>query len=88
MLLSSVTFLLQVKQNSKLQVTADQSTSGDDSEEEWFCGDCGCLYQEETEEPEIWIECSLCSQWFHCSCEGLSCFPPIETDYICLKCQK
>ena len=51
-------------------------------------GDCGHLYEDETEEPEVWIECSLCSQWFHCSCEGLSFLPPIETNYICLKCQK
>ena len=51
---------------------SDQSTSDDDSEQEWFCGDCGHLYEDETEEPGIWIECSLCIQWFHCSCEGLS----------------
>ena len=57
---------------------SDQSTSDEDSEQEWFCGDCGHLYEDETEEPEVWIECSLCSQWFHCSCEGLSCLPPIE----------
>ena len=37
---------------------------------DWFCGDCGKLYEAETKEPEVWIECSLCSKWFHCSCES------------------
>ena len=35
---------------------------GDDEEEDCFCGCCGCLYESETEEPEIWIECGLCGQ--------------------------
>ena len=57
-------------------------------EQEWFCGGCGGLYEEETEESEIWIECGLCEQWFHCVCEGLSCLPPPEVNYICWKCQE
>ena len=59
----------------------------DVSEKDSFCGDCGQLYQEETDEPEVWIECGLCSQWFHCTCEGLSSPPPAEVVYICLQCQ-
>ena len=83
-----------MRQSSEAEVTTncsggpDLSASDGESEEEWFCGDCGRLYEDETEEPEIWIECGLCSLWFHCSCEGLSCLPPIETNYICLKCQE
>ena len=37
-------------------------------EEKYLCGVCGELYEEETEEPQIWIQCDLCGQWLHCSC--------------------
>ena len=43
----------------------DRETQVDDSEEDSFCGKCGKLYQEETDEPQVSIECSLCNQWFH-----------------------
>ena len=57
------------------------SRKGGDEEKDCFCGCCGCLYESETEESEIWIECG---RWFHCRCEGLST-PPPEVDYICLQ---
>ena len=28
-------------------------------EEKYLCGVCGELYEEETEEPQIWIQCDL-----------------------------
>ena len=43
----------------------------------------GHAYQE-TDEPEVWIECSMCEQWFHAK---LTCLPQPEDKYICLKCQ-
>ena len=48
----------------------------------------GRAYQEEMEEPELWIECSMCEQWLNATCEKLTCLPPPETNYICLQCQK
>ena len=45
---------------------------------ECFCGDCGHTYQEETDEPEVWIECSMCEPWFHAKCEKLTCLPQPE----------
>ena len=35
-------------------------------EDEWGCG---LVYEEVTDETEIWIECGLCEQWYHCDCE-------------------
>lgn len=60
----------------------------DENEEECLCGVCGELYEDETDEPQIWIQCDLCGQWLHCSCEQLSAPPPPESSYICVKCQK
>ena len=48
-------------------------------------GVCGKEYKEETVEPELWIACDICNQWFHCTCEGLV-EPPQEDTYICSKC--
>lgn len=88
----------ETRKNRSQNVTAPSQVSSkpgeegseaqvDESEEDSFCGDCGQLYQEETDEPEVWIECGLCNQWFHCTCEGLSSPPPTEAVYICLRCQ-
>ena len=50
-----------------------------------LCGVCMKEYEEETVEPELWIACDFCNQWFHCTCEGLV-EPPQEDTYICSKC--
>lgn len=54
-------------------------------EEEYKCGVCGELYKHETEEPQVWIQCDLCEQWLHCSCEHLSA-PHQQILTICVKC--
>lgn len=54
--------------------------------EEYFCIICGAMYEEETVEPEVWVECDLCNKWLHCSCAGLSCPPPPEENFIRVKC--
>ena len=75
----------QAKKALKASHTAvEESPKGDN---ECFCGDCGCAYQEEMDEPEVWIECSMCQQWYHAKCEKLICLPQAEENYICLKCQ-
>ena len=35
---------------------------------EWQCGVCDHLYEDETEEEEVWIECSQCQLWYHVGC--------------------
>ena len=74
----------QAKKALKTSHTVEEGPKGDN---ECFCGDCGCAYQEETDEPEVWIECSMCEQWYHAKCEKLICLPQAEENYICLKCQ-
>ena len=64
-----------------------ETINSGETEEECFCGDCGQAYEEETAEPEIWIECTLCNRWFHCTCEKLTSPPSAEATYICLKCR-
>ena len=34
-----------------------------------LCGVCEKECEEETVEPELWIACDHCNQWFHCTCE-------------------
>ena len=34
-----------------------------------YCGECGEMYEEETEEVQKWIACDvMCSNWFHWIC--------------------
>lgn len=39
---------------------------------EWRCGVCDQLYEDETEEEEVWIECSQCQLWYHVDCVNLA----------------
>ena len=72
------------KQAVPLSTTEHQAQEDKDC----FCGVCGKSYEEETEEPEVWIECELCYQWFHCRCENLTSPPSEDEQYICTKCRK
>ena len=45
---------------------------------------CGGVYEEETNEVEIWIGCEQCDSWFHVTCLGLDSSDP--EDYICDAC--
>jgi len=38
-----------------------KSSSDDDNED--YCGVCGTLYEEETNEIEKWIDCDVCGTW-------------------------
>ena len=76
------------KKESLTKQSVPQSTSRHQStqakeDKDCFCGVCGRSYEEETEEPEVWIECELCSKWFHCSCENLTSPPSEDEQYIC-----
>ena len=51
--------------------------------EEWRCGTCGRLYEEETEEEEVWIECSTCKVWLHLMCTENS---EVPDTFICQSC--
>ena len=50
---------------------------------EWRCGTCGRLYEEETEEEEVWIECSTCKVWLHLMCTENS---EVPDTFICQNC--
>ena len=50
----------------------------------YYCGVCGGVYEEETNEIEIWIGCEQCDSWFHATCLGLDSSDP--EDYICDSC--
>ena len=52
---------------------------------ECHCGICNYLYEEETDEEEIWIACDQCQLWFHVGCVNL--VPEdIPDEFICPKC--
>lgn len=50
-----------------------------------FWGSCGMEYVDETDEPEVWVGCDLCEQWYHLSCDNLG-EEPKSDQYICRKC--
>ena len=61
--------------------------SGSEDQQQDYCGQCGELYMEETDETETWVACDMCDSWYHCKCEQLL-NPPLSTElYICKKCQ-
>lgn len=36
-----------------------------------YCTVCGQKFVEETEEPELWIQCEKCNAWLHYDCAGI-----------------
>ena len=52
-------------------------------QEQYKCGVCQAVFEEETEESEMWIGCEECDTWFHWTCVGIT----IEPDtYTCTTC--
>ena len=49
------------------------------------CGICNYLYEEETDEEEVWIACDKCQLWFHVGCVDLVA-EDIPDEFICPKC--
>lgn len=35
------------------------------------CGVCQAVFQEETEEEELWVGCESCARWFHAVCVNI-----------------
>lgn len=50
-------------------------------ESEYQCGVCHSVYQDFTEEEELWIACDSCDSWHH-----LTCLVVPET-FICSNCE-
>ena len=61
----------------------DNGTINDDNEE--YCGVCGILYEEETDEIEKWIACDVCEMWYHRECANIVEEPE---SYICVNCEQ
>ena len=59
-----------------------QRQASNESEEE-YCGVCGDLYEEETDEVEDWIACDLCNRWFHWHCVSITTEP---SSFVCISC--
>ena len=47
----------------------------------YFCGTCHDQYMEYTDEEENWIECELCSTWFHFTYVGIQSQAVPQTFY-------
>ena len=63
---------------------SDNLLSDDDDNEE-YCGVCGTLYEEETDEIEKWIACDAdCGTWYHWECTNIMVEPEF---YICVNCE-
>jgi len=45
------------------QQSTETGNCNDDDEE--YCGVCGILFEEETDEIEKWIACGVCGMWYH-----------------------
>ena len=55
-------------------------------EPETKCGVCQAVFQEETEEEELWVGCESCVKWFHAVCVNidLQCVPE---EFYCQFCK-
>ena len=67
-----------------------QATRESDRE---YCGVCGDLYEEETEEIEYWIACDTCGKWFHWHCVNITTEPRLgsvviftQITFVCVTC--
>ena len=49
----------------------------------YYCGVCGDVYEDETEESEQWIGCDLCDSWYHGHCVDVITEPDT---YACSNC--
>ena len=51
-----------------------------------LCGMCGGVYEEETEEEELWISCDICFRWFHGVCVDIG-FSSVPETFVCYQCK-
>ena len=58
--------------------------SASNTDDHYFCGTCGTVYQPEMPNIEFWISCDFCFKWYCCTCELHS--PPTTEHYKCLEC--
>jgi DNA-directed RNA polymerase subunit RPC12/RpoP len=52
-------------------------------QEQYKCGVCQAIFEEETAESETWIGCEECDSWFHWTCVGITVEPDIYTCTTC-----
>ena len=50
------------------------------------CGMCGGVYEDETEEEELWISCDICFRWFHGVCVDIR-FDCVPERFVCFQCK-
>ena len=50
------------------------------------CGVCHAMFEEETQEEELWVGCEYCDGWFHAVCVNidLQCVPE---EFVCQFCK-
>ena len=53
---------------------------------EWRCGVCEYVYEDETEEEEVWIQCDQCQVWYHVGCVNISA-SKLPDSFVCPICQ-
>ncbi len=58
------------KQGAK-KAAATRRTSNKSVSSEYYCSVCSQKFLEETEEPELWIQCERCDAWLHWDCAGI-----------------
>ena len=64
-------------------IDTDESDNQDPHGEEYYCGECGLIYEED---GELWIGCDGdCEGWLHAVCVGVEegCLPE---NFYCDKC--
>ena len=72
----------QPQQGAELTCTMDR---GSTSQEAYYSGACGDIYEETTDEVEEWIACVNCETWFHFSCVQIN---PVHVpeQFFCSEC--
>ena len=63
---------------------AQKQGSRSEDKELFYCGVCGAVYEDETEEVESWIACDTCYTWYHWSCVNVTVEP---NSFVCMDCQ-
>lgn len=63
--------LKSVSENCKRSAKKAAATRKKFQMTEYHCTVCGHKFIEETEEPELWIQCDQCDLWVHWDCAGI-----------------
>ena len=83
-----ISHLTKVQRNrkegaAKAAATRRKSRKADKQQQQYKCGVCRAIFEEETEETEMWIGCEECDSWYHWRCVGIT----VEPDtYTCTTC--